>query len=63
MLIHTVYLHIPDEAKFRGYTDLSQLGQYYSVTVNSGMTRLYTAVNFLQPANIGLVCQVSEGGI
>ena len=37
---------------FQGYTDVRQLGQYYSLTVNDKITRLYTAVNFLSLSNI-----------
>ena len=37
---------------FQGYTDVRQLGQYYSLTVNGKITRLYTAVNFLSLSNI-----------
>lgn len=32
---------------FLGYTDVRQLGQFYSLTINKKLTRLYTAVNFL----------------
>lgn len=49
MLIHTVYVKLEGDKKFAGYGHLSQIGQYYALTVNSQMTRLYTAVNFLQP--------------
>ena len=37
---------------FLGYSDPRQLGQYYSLTINKKITRLYTAVNFLSLANI-----------
>lgn len=34
--------------KYQGYTHLSELGQYYSLTIDDSKTRLYTNVNFLQ---------------
>ena len=37
---------------YQGYTDIRQLGQYYSLTINGKITRLYTAVNFLALSNI-----------
>lgn len=38
--------------RFLGYSDARQLGQYYSLTINGSVTRLYTAVNFLNAANM-----------
>ena len=38
--------------KFLGYTDLRQLGQYYSFTIINKITRIYTTVNFLNASNI-----------
>lgn len=38
--------------RFLGYSDIRQLGQYYSLTINRKITRLYTAVNFLNAANV-----------
>ncbi len=63
MTIHSVYLDLGSEARFQGYTELSQIGQYYSLTVNSQLTRLYTAVNFLQPANITLIDRISKSAV
>lgn len=60
-IIHTIYFELPPGSHFRGYTDLTQIGQYYSLTVNKKLTRLYTAVNFLQAANIRLMDQISKG--
>ena len=37
---------------FLGYSDVRQLGQFYSFTIDNKITRLYTAVNFLSLANI-----------
>ena len=37
---------------FLGYSDLRQLGQYYSLTINGRITRLYTSVNFLTLENL-----------
>ena len=44
-----------DELEFTGYSDVKQLGQYYSFTVNKNLTRLYTAVNFITKQNIQLM--------
>lgn len=44
-----------DELVFSGYSDVKQLGQYYSFTVNKNLTRLYTAVNFITKQNILLM--------
>lgn len=44
-----------DELEFSGYSDVKQLGQYYSFTVNKSLTRLYTAVNFITKQNILLM--------
>lgn len=63
MSIHTIYFDIGNQARFQGYTSLSQIGQYYSLTINSQLTRLYTAVNFLQPANITLIDRISKNGV
>ena len=38
--------------KYLGYTDLRQLGQYYTFSTVNGVTRIYTTVNFLQLANV-----------
>lgn len=38
--------------RFLGYSDARQLGQHYSLTINGSVTRLYTAVNFLNAANM-----------
>ena len=60
--IYTVYLRPKDPRqvsfKYRGYTDLSQLGKYFTITIknkNSAKTRMYTMVNFLQRRTIKLV--------
>lgn len=63
MTIHTVYFDLGSESRFQGYTDLAQIGQYYSLTVNSQLTRLYTAVNFLQPANLTLIDRISKSSV
>ena len=48
---------IDNPFKYRGYTSLAQIGQYYAVTaVNK--TRLYTMVNFLQDANVEMMCEI-----
>jgi hypothetical protein len=40
---------------FTGYSNLQQLGQYYSLTLDDQITRLYTAVNFLNHQNVELM--------
>ena len=37
--------------KFTGYRDITQLGRYFSITLNDKVTRLYTTVNFLVEEN------------
>jgi hypothetical protein len=37
---------------FERYTDVKQLGHYYSLTINNSVTRLYTAVTFLTSQNL-----------
>lgn len=37
--------------EFNRYTDMAQLGRYYSLTLNDAVTRLYTSVNFLEKDN------------
>jgi hypothetical protein len=32
---------------FQGYSDIRQLGQYYTFTISNILTRIYTSVNFL----------------
>lgn len=44
-----------EELEFVGYSDVKQLGQYYSFTMNSSITRLYTAVNLVTRQNIQLM--------
>jgi hypothetical protein len=36
---------------FEKYTDITQLGRFYSLTINEKTTRLYTSVNFLVKSN------------
>lgn len=33
---------------YEGYTDLSQLGKYFTLTIDKSKTRLYSCVNFLR---------------
>lgn len=57
--IFTLYLSSQNQPfDYRGYSSLSQIGQYYSVTVNDRKTRLYTAVNFLHKSNIKLMAKM-----
>lgn len=45
---------------YLGYSDVRQLGQFYSLTIDSKTTRLYTAVNFLTSANLELMSELLE---
>lgn len=38
--------------RFIKYSDISQLGRYFSLSLNGKTTRLYTTVNFLVDENI-----------
>lgn len=62
MKIHTIYFNSMDLNPFiyKGYSDISQIGRYYSLTVNQHKTRLYTVVNFLQPHNINFIMKISN---
>lgn len=46
---------------YTGYTEVSQLGKYFSVTIEGGKTRLYSMVNFLQRNTIKLVEEIAKG--
>ena len=41
--------------KFAKYTDIAQLGRYYSISLNDTVTRLYTNVNFLVEENVSFM--------
>lgn len=43
---------------YLGYSDVRQLGQFYSLTINNKTTRLYTAVNFLTTANLEVMSEI-----
>ena len=47
-----------DRIRYLGYTDIRQLGQYYSFTIIKKITRIYTSVNFLNSRNISLMNEV-----
>lgn len=44
---------------FKGYEDLSQLGKYFALTINNGVTKLYSVVNFLSEDNIDLMSRIT----
>jgi hypothetical protein len=46
--------------RFLGYSDVRQLGQYYSFTIAKKTTRLYTTVNFLNSENIERMMDVLQ---
>ena len=39
------------EFRYNGYTEITQIGQYFSLTINKKVTRLYTTVNCLSMSN------------
>lgn len=45
---------------YLGYSDIRQLGQYYSLTIDGKITRLYTAVNFLNPENLSRLGELMD---
>lgn len=46
---------------FQRYTTPEQLGRYYALTLDNKVTRLYTSVSFLDPANIDLLRTLLPG--
>ena len=40
---------------FLKYKDISQIGRYFTITLNDKVTRLYTTVNFLVEKNISFL--------
>lgn len=44
---------------YNGYSDLSQIGKYYAVTIQNKKTRLYTLVNFIQISNLELMTRIT----
>jgi hypothetical protein len=44
-----------ERIEYKGYSELEQLGRYYSLTLNKEMTRLYSTVNFLNEGNVSFV--------
>lgn len=47
--IYAIYLVGKDKGfQYKGYESLTQIGKYYTVTLSTKTTRLYTLVNFLQ---------------
>ena len=62
--MHLVYLSPAsggDLLQYEGYSHPSQIGQYLSVKMKKKQTRLYTMVNFLQPKNLKLMEEISNG--
>lgn len=53
--IYQFDLSCKEAVKFEGYSHVSQLGRFYSLTVNDKFTRLYTFVNFLNRDNVILL--------
>jgi hypothetical protein len=47
-----------NKIRYLGYTDVKQLGQYYSFTIIKKITRIYTSVNFLNSRNIALMTEL-----
>ena len=45
--------------EFKGITSIDQLGRFYSLTMDSKITRLYTTVNFLADKSKELFRKIS----
>lgn len=63
--MYTLYLRSmieSDELVYTGYTELCQLGKYYTVNVYNHVTRLYNCVNFLQYHNLEFMRKVMGVG-
>lgn len=50
--IFEVFVRTVSPLQFEGYSDVKQLGRFYSLTINNKTTRLYTAVNFIHKTNL-----------
>jgi hypothetical protein len=46
-----------EDFEFLGYSDIRQLGRFYSLTLNKKITRLYTSVGFLDTRNLAFMQQ------
>jgi hypothetical protein len=57
--IYHIELRSEAGLQFEGYSDVAQLGRFYSLTADSRVTRLYTAVNFLHRSNLELLRSLS----
>lgn len=57
--IYICYLSFKHNYEFKGYESLSQIGKYYTLTINEKKTRLYTMVNFLHKKNIDLMHKIT----
>ena len=45
--------------KYKGFQDISQLGQYFTLTLNNKKTRLYTSVNCMNSYNRALMANIA----
>lgn len=65
--IYTLYLSPVNNTNlpfsYKGYTDISELGKYFAVTIAGQKTRLYSMVNFLQRKTVMLVEEISKGDV
>lgn len=50
--------NVSQDLSFSGYSDVAQLGRYFSLSLNNKVTRLYTSVNFLDSRNLQLLQRV-----
>ena len=48
-----------DPFHYAGFQSISQLGQYYTVTINDRKTRLYTSVNCMNASNRQLMGEIA----
>ena len=46
--------------QYAGFQSVSQLGQYFTVTINDRKTRLYTSVNCMSTSNRQLMAEIAE---
>ena len=46
--------------RFDRYRDISQLGRYFTVTLNNSTTRLYSTVNFILDENLAFLRKYSS---
>lgn len=57
--VYLLYLSGTDiPFEYEGYSQIEQLGRFYSLTANNKITRLYSPVNFACKSNIELMKKI-----